>query len=390
MDVLVVLGLFLLVFWSLIYMAKRYFPKSFSVYPFLIMWKTTRFNNFIDRLGTSYRSIWKVLGTIGVAMSVGALFYISYILVQNLYYLLFNPESGSPVTPLIPGVTLSLTFNTMFFFGLSIAIILISHELAHGVSARAEGIGVKQTGLLLLAIIPGAFVEPDEESLKKARRSSQARVYAAGSGTNIVLALFVLIILANASGILSLSYDTTPSGVLISDIVGGSPADGILHTWDTIVSINGAQVNGTAGLTPVLKATTPNSTVPMELIRGGSSISLNFTLGSSPSQANTSYIGINTYNYLAPKNSFAPVWGPFYFAGSLNWLYLLSLNIGLINLFPVPSLDGDQLFRLFAEYILRNNKRAALLGNIIRWGALAVLILSILLSFVIFPGFTFG
>jgi membrane-associated protease RseP (regulator of RpoE activity) len=389
-EVLVVLGLFLLAFWSLIYMAKRYFPKSFSIYPFLVMWKTTRFNNFIDRLGTKYRSLWKVLGTIGVAMSVGALFYISYILIQNLYLLLFNPESGSPVTPLIPGVTLSLTFNTMFFFGLSIAIILISHELAHGVSARAEGIGVKQTGLLLLAIIPGAFVEPDEESLKKARRSSQARVYAAGSGTNIVLALFVLIIMANASGVLSLSYDTTPSGVLISDIVGGSPADGILRNWDAIVSINGTLVNNTTGLTQALRSTTPNSTIPMELIRGGSSLSINFTLGTSSSQANTSYIGINTYNYLAPKNSFTPIWGPFYFAGSLNWLYLLSLNIGLINLFPVPSLDGDQLFRLFAEFILRNNKRAALLGNVIRWGALAILILSILLSFIIFPGFTFG
>jgi membrane-associated protease RseP (regulator of RpoE activity) len=53
-------------------------------------------------------------------------------------------------------------------------------------------------------------------------------------------------------------------------------------------------------------------------------------------------------------------------------------------------LDGDQLFRLFAEFILRNNKRAALLGNVIRWGALIILILSILLSFIIFPGFTFG
>jgi membrane-associated protease RseP (regulator of RpoE activity) len=390
LEVWVVLALFLIAFWSLILMAKGYFPKGFSIYPFLIMWKTKRFNNFIDQLGTRYRSLWKVLGTIGVAMSVGALLYISYILIQNLYYLLFSPESGSPVTPLIPGVTLSLTFNTMFFFGLSIAIILISHELAHGVSARAEGIGVKQTGLLLLAIIPGAFVEPDEESLKKARRASQARVYAAGSATNIVLALFVLIIMANASGVLSLSYETTPSGVLISDIVGGSPADGTLHTWDAIVSINGTMVNNTTGLTQILKSTTPNSTIPLGVIRGGSSLSLNFTLGSSPSQANTSYIGINTFNYLAPKNSFAPVWAPFYFSGSLSWLYLLSLNIGLINLFPVPSLDGDQLFRLFAEFILRNNKRAALLGNVIRWGALIILILSILLSFIIFPGFTFG
>jgi membrane-associated protease RseP (regulator of RpoE activity) len=385
-----VLGVFLLAFWSLIYMAKRYFPKNFSIWPFLIMWKTTRFNNFIDRLGTRFRSLWKVLGTMGVAMSVGALFYISYILVQNLYNLVFNPESGSPVTPLIPGVTLSLTFNTMFFFGLSIAIILISHELAHGVSARGEGITVKQTGLLLLAIIPGAFVEPDEESLKKARKASQARVYAAGSATNIVLALIVLIVMANGAGVLSFSYDTAPSGVLISDVVAGSPADGTLRTWDAIIRINGSLVNDTVGLSQAIRSTTPNGTVPMVLIRDGQSLTINFTLGTSASQANLSYIGINTYNYYVPKTSFAPVWGPFYLFGALNWLYLLSLNIGLINLFPVPSLDGDQLFRLFAEFILRNNKRAALIGNVIRWGALAVLILSILISFVIFPGFRFG
>ncbi len=390
MEAWAVLGVFLLAFWSLIYMAKRYFPKNFSIWPFLIMWKTTRFNNFIDRLGTRFRSLWKVLGTMGVAMSVGALFYISYILVQNLYNLVFNPESGSPVTPLIPGVTLSLTFNTMFFFGLSIAIILISHELAHGVSARGEGITVKQTGLLLLAIIPGAFVEPDEESLKKARKASQARVYAAGSATNIVLALIVLIVMANGAGVLSFSYDTAPSGVLISDVVAGSPADGTLRTWDAIIRINGSLVNDTVGLSQAIRSTTPNGTVPMVLIRDGQSLTINFTLGTSASQANLSYIGINTYNYYVPKTSFAPVWGPFYLFGALNWLYLLSLNIGLINLFPVPSLDGDQLFRLFAEFILRNNKRAALIGNVIRWGALAVLILSILISFVIFPGFRFG
>jgi membrane-associated protease RseP (regulator of RpoE activity) len=149
-------------------------------------------------------------------------------------------------------------------------------------------------------------------------------------------------------------------------------------------------VNDTAGLTQAIRSTTPNSTVPMALIRDGSSLSINFTLGTSASQSNLSYIGINTYNYYAPKASFTPVWGPFYLFGALNWLYILSLNIGLINLFPVPSLDGDQLFRVFAEFMLRNNKRAAAIGNIIRWGALAVLVLSILLSFILFPGFTFG
>jgi membrane-associated protease RseP (regulator of RpoE activity) len=370
-------------------MAKRYMPKSFTVYPFLIMWRTKKFNNLIDRLGTKYRSFWKVLGTIGVAMSVGALLYISYILVQNLYFLLFKPESGSPVTPLIPGITLSLNFNTLFFFGLSIAIIIILHELAHGIAARSEGIGVKGTGLLLLAIIPGAFVEPDEEALKKARKSSQTRVYAAGSATNIVLALFVLVVLTNASSVLALSYDQTPSGVLITEVRTGSPAEGTLNTWDVIISINGTTVSDTITLTQVLNYTIPNSTVPMGLIRAGTDLTIDFTLGYNP-QTNSSYIGVNTYNYYQPKNALAPIWGPFYFTGALSWLYLLSLNVGLINLLPVPSLDGDRFFTLFAEFLLRDPKKAAQLSNIVRWVALGVLVLSILMSFIIFPNFRFG
>lgn len=389
MEAWAVLLLFMAALWSLLLMAKHFLPKSFSVYPFLIMWRTKKFNNFIDQLGTRFRSLWKVLGTVGVAMSVGALIYISYILVQNLYNLLFVPESSSPVTPLIPGITLSLSFNTMFFFGLSIAVIIIFHELAHGVSARAEGIGVKETGLLVLAVIPGAFVEPEEESFKKARRSSQTRVYAAGSATNIVLALFVLAIMANAPAFLSLSYDQTSSGVLISEVRGASPADGILRTWDVIVSVNGTTVNDTVALSQVLRATTPNSTVPIGLIRDGTGLSMNFTLGYS-SQNNASYIGINTYNYYPPTRLFAPVWGPFYFTGALSWIYLLSLNIGLINLLPVPSLDGDRFLLLFAEFLLRDPKKAARLSNVVRWAALGVLVLSILMSFVLFPNFRFG
>ena len=42
---------------------------------------------------------------------------------------------------------------------------IIIHEFSHGILARVENVKINSIGLLLFAIIPGAFVEPDEEKL---------------------------------------------------------------------------------------------------------------------------------------------------------------------------------------------------------------------------------
>ncbi len=44
-------------------------------------------------------------------------------------------------------------------------------------------------------MIPGAFVEPDEEDTKKASKKSKPRLYAAGSVFNLTLAAIALILL---------------------------------------------------------------------------------------------------------------------------------------------------------------------------------------------------
>ncbi len=388
MDQWVYLAAGLLAFWSIIIIAKQFMPKSFEVHPFLIMWKTTKFNNFIDRLGRKLSRFWKIIWTFGIALGLGAMVYITFILARNLYYIFFSTESASPVSLLIPGVTLSLNFNTIFFFGLSIAIILVTHELAHGVAARAEGVKVKSTGLLLMVLIPGAFVEPDEEDLKKARKSTQARVYAAGSATNILVGLLALLLLTNSGLLISPLYSATPSGVMITEVAAGTPADGILQVWDVITNINGTTLTNIESLSKVLNTTLPNGTVPMTLIRGGEEMTINFTTGTS--SKNISYIGINTYNYYAPHFGWAPISLPFYMLGSLSWLYLLSLNIGLINMMPVAFFDGDKLVNIMLRFFFKDEKKALPYANIIRWGCVALLILNITISFVLFPGYRLG
>ncbi len=388
MDQWVYLAAGLLAFWSAVMLAKQFLPKSFEVHPFLVMWKTTKFNDFIDRLGRKLGRFWKILWTFGIALGFGAMAYITFILGRNLYYIFFSTESASPVSLIIPGITLSLNFNTLFFFGVSIAIILVTHELAHGVAARAEGVKVKSTGLLLMVLIPGAFVEPDEEDLNKARKSTQARVYAAGSATNILVGLLALLLLTNAGALISPMYSATPSGVLITEVAAGTPAYGILNNWDAITSINGTALTDINSLATVLNATLPNSTVPMAIIRGGEEMTINFTLGST--SKNISYIGINTYNYYAPHYGWAPVSMPYYGLGTLSWLYLFSLNIGLINMMPVAFFDGDKLVTIMLRFLFKDEKKAQPYANLIRWGCVALLVLNITISFVLFPGYKLG
>jgi len=390
LDQWIILLYVVVVFWSLLLMAKRFLPKSVEVRPLLVMWKTTKFNDAIDRLGSALKPVWNVLWNMGIAVSIGGSIYITYLLARNLYYLSFKVEDASPVSLLIPGITLSLSPNTLFFFGLSIAIILISHELSHGVAARAEGIKVKSTGLILLAIIPGAFVEPDEEDLNKAKKSSQARVYAAGSTANILIALLALSLVSNAPYILSPFYQTTPLGVQVPENAAGSPAEGVLKNWDVILSINGSATTDTESLAKILNATTPNSTVPIVVMRDGEVKTFDFKMGYSAT-TNSSYMGIiNALSYYPPKYPYISTSFPFYLTGSLSWIFLLSLNVGLINMMPVASLDGNKLAGIMVRFVLRDEKKSVQINKLLGWGCLAILVLNISLSFMIFPSFKFG
>lgn len=389
MDQWILFLAIVLAFWSLMLMAKHFLPKSVEVRPLYMIWRTTKFNSIIERTGARLRPFWKVVWTIGIAISIGGSIYITYVLARNLFLLFFKVEEASPVSLLIPGLTLSPTFNTLFFFTVSIVVILVSHEFSHGVAARAEGIKVKSTGLLLLAIIPGAFVEPDEEDLKKARRSSQARVYAAGSTANILIALIALSLLANGPSVISPLYHTTPSGVQITEVVSGSPAEGILRAWDAIININGSPIMNTNDLEKILKEIPPNSIVPITIIRGGEPLVIEFKFGQSPT-SNSSYIGIYTYPYYPPKYSCVPTFLPYYILGSLSWIYILSLNVGLINMMPVTALDGDKLAEVIITFVFRRKDLSEKIGQVLRWACLTILVLNISMSFIVFPSFKFG
>jgi regulator of sigma E protease len=57
----------------------------------------------------------------------------------------------------------------------------------------------------------------------------------------------------------------------------------------------------------------------------------------------------------------------------LNFLAFLSVSIGVINLFPVPGLDGGHLFLQFVEFVIRRQIPSRLLDMLYRFGLLLIL-----------------
>ncbi len=121
-------------------------------------------------------------------------FYAFVVLSATVETLFFGAPTLQQTAPggqlLLPGINLPLIEGV-----LALAIVLIVHEGAHAVLARMGKIKLKSAGIVLFGIIPvGAFVEPDEEELKRKNRKVKTRVLVAGSAFNLYasIPLFLL------------------------------------------------------------------------------------------------------------------------------------------------------------------------------------------------------
>jgi membrane-associated protease RseP (regulator of RpoE activity) len=182
-----------LVAWVVFYLVAKTLKieeKGWVVEPYYALYKSTRLNDFVKRIAEGNPCFWRVLGNVGVAASVGQVSFITYILVKNLWSFFFAPEQASPVQPLIPGVTISV--DSLPWFLLGAGVIILTHELGHGVMCVVEEVKVKSTAVMLAVITFGGAVEPDEESMKQASIISKMRIYAIGSLVNLLTGLLTV------------------------------------------------------------------------------------------------------------------------------------------------------------------------------------------------------
>ena len=317
----------------------------------LLMWRTQRLRGFIDRLANRAPRFWKWYMNLGIVISTGFMILMAVALVYSLKTLMDAPT----VSLVVPGVEVpgSPIFIPLLAGLIALATVLIVHEFSHGILSRVEKININSIGLLLFAIIPGAFVEPDEEELNELSRPARMRIYVAGSMANLTLAAIAMIIMMVISSfIVPMVFED--DGVVINRLTSDGNAINHMSEGMVIRSINNLTVNDMASFQKATNTLKPNETVNIHTDQGDYS----FQLKSNPMNRSLGFMGVQVEanNVIADgfdNQFYTPLlWILMPLSELLFWIYFLNFAIGTFNLLPMKPLDGGHLFENLLSYIM--------------------------------------
>ena len=324
---------------------KHGFEINFPV----IMWKTQRLRGLISRISNFSPTFWRWYMNVGIVVAFGAMAFITWTLVSSLPSVFEAPA----VSIVIPGVEMpgSSIYNPFFYGLIALATVLVVHEFSHCIQSVGENISIKSIGLLLFAIIPGVFVEPDEDELKEAKRSSRLRVYAAGSIANITLAVIALLLVSLISAGIPTFF--AEDGIAIDRIVSDSPSDGVLKEGMVLEAIDNHQITNSSDYLDVVSHYSPGDNVSVKTDQG----SYTLTLDKNPNNDSRGYFGIQANKHFKLiNNSMGPIpWILFELLELFQWVAMLNLGIGLFNLLPLKPLDGGYMLEILLSYKLSEN-----------------------------------
>jgi membrane-associated protease RseP (regulator of RpoE activity) len=340
----------------------------------LFMRRTKRFTILIDRIARISPFFWKAVGSLAVFVCFIAMAYGTYILIQTAYlvYTGVITQPGLQIALPIPSSQMSVGPGFIgipfWIWIITVAIILIPHEAFHGIIARAQKIKLKSVGLLLLAIFPGAFVEPDEKQVKKSKLIIKMRIFAAGTFINLSIGILVIILAQ------FFIWSPNINGIVVTNVNQTSPAGYAGIQQGTIIESIGSQKT-TMGFSDYsfLVLTISNSTSEnitnilsslivfksLSIYKPGDFVTLktssgnyNLSLGEHPQIKGFPYIGISSM-----VNARYPSMFLFIFP-LLGMIALLSIFVGIFNILPLYPLDGGLMVEALAEkYAKKRSKK---------------------------------
>ncbi|TFG28476.1 MAG: hypothetical protein EU532_05115 [Promethearchaeota archaeon] len=201
-------------FWGIVgilsYLLRKKREALIVFFPFLALFKTKKLNNFIKKVSKRAPRFWRIFWTIGIFISFSFTIFAFFFFFINLINLIINPRIENAVTPLIPGVTVSLPL--FMYLIIPILFVMTTHEFAHGIAASRDGVEVKSTGVLGVGLFyligMGAFVEVNERELSSSKfhRNTRLRIAAAGTFVNAITAAIAFLLLLNFSFLISPYY----------------------------------------------------------------------------------------------------------------------------------------------------------------------------------------
>jgi len=321
---------------------------GFELKVYSLIYKNKDIQSVLTKILSRTRRGIRVFADVSVVAGFLMMGFAFWFLLSNISKFFVEPSEFAQLTVLIPGVTLT-SAPAITYFLLSIPIVLVIHEGAHGIVATLEKIKIKTGGFAIFIALFAGFVEPDEEEFNNAKKISKLRVIGAGATANVLFS-FVLgaILLTNPlfglvlpEPLLSTFYEL-PDGVMVISTIEGSGAEkaGLLPN-DIITKINDVQIISALDFQKVdLK---PGDTVLVTILRDEQELQFPVEIMQSPDDPERGLIGImrdNTFAY-KPVYNFIE-WNNPQVSMFLLWLWMISFFIGIINMLPLPILDGGK------------------------------------------------
>jgi len=343
--------IYVLMAWVVIVLAAkglRLEKHGFEIKPYSLTYKNYKVQSVLTKLlGRTKRGI-RVFADVSVVAGFLMMGFAFWFLLDNISKYFVEPSEFAELTILIPGVTLTSSASITYFF-LSIPIVLIIHEGAHGIVATLEKIKIKTGGFAIFIALFAGFVEPDEDEFNNAKKISKLRVIGAGATANVIFSfalgailltnpLFAIILPEPIQGF----FYESPDGVLVLSLIEGAGAENAgMQPNDIITAIN--EINVITPLDFQKVDLTPGETVSVTILRGEQELQFPVVITPAPDDPERGLIGIMRDNSFAYKPVLNFIeWNNPQISMFLLWLWMISFFIGIINMLPLPILDGGK------------------------------------------------
>jgi membrane-associated protease RseP (regulator of RpoE activity) len=423
MEGLLIFFIILFVYFLIVFILKKtgtLEKHNISFYGPALLFRTKKGRNFLKKIASKKR-FWKAYGSFGIVFC-----FICMIIMVIFFLWNFTTLLGLDLTPaekaglpgpefalILPGINPILPLEYFVYIIIALIIAIVVHEFSHGILTYASDLKVKSMGILYFIIPIGAFVEPDEEKLKKTKISKRMRVFAVGPLANFVVVLISLFLF---SFVFMSSLQPVTDGVVIISTSEDAPAD--IYGFEPgmiITSINGTPIQTYNDFFIIMNGTEAGEEIevgyywqghnskPVNLSDKYEEYEKRWPSVNNDSYKGKGYFGIGPFSHnislAVLKNPFGynpmarfaflltlPVMGyidgynpivyPFTesyeitgplsvlpkpvfwgIANALYWIFWLNLLVGLFNVLPMVPLDGGFLFNDSIRALVKRIKR---------------------------------
>ncbi|MEM2121124.1 MAG: site-2 protease family protein [Candidatus Woesearchaeota archaeon] len=371
-------NIYIILFYLVLIIIILIFRKRFEIESkFILLYKTKFGLKLMEKLSKNYGEIIKIVGYSSIGVGFLGMLFMIFVLIQNLISIIIKPSTTSSLTLVLPGTIIPGIGKLNFTFWLiTIFVVALAHESAHGIVSLAHKIRVKSSGIVFFGPIIGAFVEPEEKEISKSKDIVQYSIFAAGPFANIILSIIIMFIISLFLNPLYIKL-TTEAGISFTSIQKDFPAEKAgLKEGIIINKINNQSIKNYNDFLEFMISVKPNQTLEL------SSKNQTFVLVTTenPEKPGRGYIGISGIKEeRVPKSNNILFLTTSWFLTLFNFIMVISAGIGLFNLLPLGIVDGGRMIKTALESIYKDKNKALNVWKRISWFVLLLLLFNLLI-----------